>query len=178
MLIFHAAIVTTPSYVERRAPYRHAHLERIVRLRAHGSVIGGGPSPDGRLVDIFYRVAQPADVKPLIEEDPYWTGKAWERYTLRSFSQFVEPWELPPLVTDGSRLATIVEGKAEDPDMATFSLIELRGAGRLAFGGFLDGQNTLALLRTGNSTEALNWLAETGFWKPERLTARPLFWVL
>jgi uncharacterized protein YciI len=178
VVIYHAAITTVSDYLERRAPYRQAHLERIVELRARGLVVGGGPSPDGKSVDIFYRVTQPSEITRLIEEDPYWKGKAWVEYKLRSFSQFVEPWELPPLVTDGSRVATIVEGTAEDPELATFALIELRGAGRLAFGGFLDDGTTLALLRTGDASEAPNWLADTGFWKTERLSARPLLWVL
>jgi uncharacterized protein YciI len=178
VVIYHAAITTAPNYQERRVPHRQAHLERIVGLRTQGSVIGGGPSPDGQSVELFYRVAQPSAVTRLIEEDPYWEGKAWERYALRSFSQFVEPWELPPLVTDGSRVASIIEGPAEDPDLATFALIELRGASRLAFGGFLDNGTTLALLPTGDTNEALGWLADTGFWKLERLSARPLLWVL
>ena len=178
MVIYHAAITTVPDYLERRAPHREAHLERIVALRGQGRVIGGGPSPDSKSVDLFYRVAQPSEVTRLIEEDPYWTGKAWAGYRLRSFSEFVEPWELPPPVSDGSRVATIIEGTAEDPELATFALIELRGAGRLAFGGFLDNGTTLALLPTGDTSEALGWLADTGFWNTERLSARALLWVL
>lgn len=178
MIVYHAAITTAVNYAEHRAPYRQAHLERIIRLRSQGPVVGGGPSPDGKSVDLFYRVAQPSEIARLIEDDPYWAGKAWVGYQLRSFSQFVEPWELPPPVIDGSRLATLIEGKAEDPDMATFSLIELRGAGRLAFGGFLEDGTTLALMKTGDSEEALGWLADTGFWNAESLSARPLLWVL
>jgi uncharacterized protein YciI len=178
VIVYHAVITTTVNYVEHRVPYRQAHLERIVGLRAHGLVVGGGPSRDAKSVDLFYRVAQPSEIARLIEEDPYWTGKAWVGYQLRSFSQFVEPWELPPPVIDGSRLATFVEGKAEDPDMATFSLIELRGAGRLAFGGFLEDGTTLGLMKTGDSREAIRWLADTGFWNAASLSARPLLWVL
>ncbi|MBI4611548.1 MAG: hypothetical protein HY726_21365 [Candidatus Rokubacteria bacterium] len=178
MIVYHAAITTAPDYVERRAPHRQSHLERFLRLRAQGVVIGGGPAPDGRTADLFYRVAEPGQITALIEEDPYYANGAWTGYRLRTFAQFVEPWELPPLVTDGSRKATIAEGTASEPDMATFALIELRGAGRLAFGGFFEDGQTLALLRTPDPDEALGWLSGTGFWKAETLTGRPLLWVL
>jgi uncharacterized protein YciI len=178
MIVFHAAITAAADYFERRAAHREAHLERILALRARGLVVGGGPAPDGRTADLFYRVAQPPEVARLIEEDPYATGRVWTAYALRSFSQFVEPWELPPPVTDGSRRVTIVEGPATDPDMATFALIELRGAGRLAFGGFFEDGQALALLRTADAAEAAGWLAGTGFWTADRLAARPLLYVL
>ena len=178
MLVYHAAITGAEDYLERRASHRQAHFERIVRLRAQGLVIGGGPAPDGRTADIFYRVAQPSDVVRLIEDDPYYLGKVWTAYALRTFSQFIEPWELPPVVTDGSRRATLVEGMALEPDMATFALIELRGAGRLAFGGFLEEGATLALLKTADAAEAASWLGETGFWNNETLTARLLIYAL
>ena len=178
MVVYHAAITTVSDYLERRAPHRQAHLERITALRGAGFVVGGGPAPDGRSVDLFYRAPQSSDVTRLIEEDPYRQGGAWVSYSLRSFSEFVEPWELPPVVTEGSRTAIMVEGVAVEPEMATFSLIELRGAGRLAFGGFLDGEATLALMKTKDVGEAVGWLGDTGFWKIETLTARSLLYAL
>ena len=178
MIVYHAAITAAPDYLERRAPHRQAHMERITEFRARGIVIGGGPAPDGRTADVFYRINEPDQITPLIEEDPYYTGGVWTTYWLRSFAQFIEPWELPPLVTDGSRRATLAGGVATDPDMANFALIELRGAGRLAFGGFFEGGQTLGLFGTGDLGEALDWLKETGFWTPESLAARPLLWVL
>jgi len=178
MLVYHGLITAAEDYLERRTPYRQLHLERLLGLRAQGVLIGGGPAPDGRAADLFYRVAQPADVARLIEEDPYFLDKVWTSYTLRTFSQFIEPWESPPVVTDGSRQATIVEGVALEADMATFALIELRGAGRLAFGGFFEDQTTLALLKTADAEAARAWLAETGFWKDGSLTARPFLYVL
>ena len=71
-----------------------------------------------------------------------------------------------------------MEGVAREPDMATFALIELRGASRLAFGGFFEEGTTLALLNTADSAEASGWLAATGFWKNETLTARALLYAL
>lgn len=176
--VYHATIATSEDYLERREKHRQAHLDRILGLRGQGLVVGGGPAPDGRRAEIFYRVEQTSDVSRLIEEDPYYLARAWTTYTLRVFTEFIEPLELPPLVTDGSRRVTLVEGVALQADKANLALVGLRGAGRLAFGGFFEGGGTLGLLTTANAAEALGWLAETGFWKKGSLTSRPFLYVL
>ena len=178
MIVFHLAITTAEDYAAKREPHRRAHLERLQGLRAAGIVIGGGPAPDGRRVDIFYRLQQPAQIKPAMEEDPYWLGGVWTRYAPRSFSQFVEPWEMVPVVLDGSRRVTIVEGPVEQHDMAQFALIELRGAGRLHLGGFFEDGQLWALTKTADAEQARSWFADTGFWKTDALTTRPLLHVL
>jgi uncharacterized protein YciI len=178
MIAYHVFVTTADDYPSRREPYRKAHLERLMELRSRTLCVGGGPAPDGRSADVFYRVEQPGDITRLIEDDPYYTGGAWIAYRARSFSQFLEPWEFPPLVLDGSRRATIVEGEVTDPEMAAFALIEARGAGRMAFGGvFPDGQS-LSLMRSADQAEAVAALEETGFWKPGTLRGRPLLHVL
>jgi uncharacterized protein YciI len=178
VIVYHVAITTADDYVGRRAAHREAHLARLTELRQRGFVIGGGPAPDGTSADIIYRVQQAADMTRLIEEDPYWTGGAWTAWQPRDFAQFLEPWEMPPVVTDGSRKATIVEGEAPDVEMASFALIEARGGGRMAFGGFFPGGRTWALMRAPDAGRALAEIAESGFWKPGSLTARPLLHVL
>jgi hypothetical protein len=57
-------------------------------------------------------------------------------------------------------------------------LIEARGAGRMAFGGFFPGGSTWALMRSPDSELALADLEASGLWKPGSLTARPLLHVL
>jgi uncharacterized protein YciI len=178
VIVYHASFTTADDYLSRREPHRRAHLERLQQLRAAGIVVGGGPAPDGRSADVFYRVQQPDQLARAVEEDPYWTAGAWTGYAPRSFSQFVEPWEPPPVVVDGSRRTTIVEGPTTDPDMAEFALIEMRGAGRIAFGGFFPGGGTLAVARTADEAQALAWFGESGFWKPADLRARPFLHVL
>lgn len=178
MSVYHATIATSDDYLERRAKHRQAHLERILGLRTQGLVVGGGPAPDGRMAEIFYQAQERSVVIRLVEEDPYYLARAWTTYTLRVFTEFIGPLESPPLVIDGSRRATLVEGVAPQAEKAKPALIKLRGAGRLGFGGFLEGGTTLALLTTANATEALGWLAETGFWKEGSLTARPFLYVL
>lgn len=178
MIVYHIAITAAEDYATRRTEHRRAHLERVQGLRAAGILIGGGPSPDGRTADLVYRLQQPGQIKHAMEEDPYWTGGVWTAYQPRSFSQFVEPWEMPPVVIDGSRVVTVVEGPTADHAMAQFALIEMRGAGRVAFGGFFEDGGTFALARTADPGEAIGWFAQMGFWKPEQLTGRPLLHVL
>ena len=178
MIVVHIAITAADDYLTRRESHRRAHLERVQGLRAAGILIGGGPSPDGTTADLVYRLQQPGQVKPAMEEDPYWTGGVWTGYTPRSFSQFVEPWEMVPVVLDGSRRVTVVEGPTANHDMAQFALIEMRGSGRVHFGGFFPDGGTLAVAKTGDAEEALGWFRESGFWASEGLTARPLLHVL
>ena len=172
------AVATAADYLQRREPHRREHIERLQGLRAAGILIGGGPAPDGTSADLFYRLQQPRQIKNAMEEDPYFIAGAWTVYTPRSFSQFVEPWEAVPVVLDGSRVATIVEGPVQNHDMAQFALIELRGSGRLAFGGFFEDGGTLAVLKTPKAEEAIDWIASSGFWQPDALTARPFLYVL
>lgn len=178
MIFWHVAITNAGDYSARREAHRRAHLDRIVALRDAGVVIGGGPAPDGKTADLFYRADELDDITRLIEADPYFTGGVWTAYRPAAFTQFLEPWQLPPLVTDGSRVLTIVEGEAPDVDMASLALIEARGAGHMAFGGFFPGGRTLALMRSADPAQAMGWLAETGFWRAGSLTARPLVHVL
>ena len=178
VIVFHIAVTTVDDYLAKREPHRREHIARLSGLRANSILIGGGPSPDGKSADLFYRLQQPWQVKPAMEEDPYWTGGVWTRYAPRSFSHFVEPWELVPVVLDGSRAATIVEGPVADLDMAQIALVEMRGAGKLAFGGILEGNATLVVMNTADGEQARAWVGEHGFWDPGTLTSRPFLHVL
>ena len=178
MIVYQVGITTVDDYVAKREPHRRHHIERLQGLRAAGICLGGGPSVDGRRVDLLYRLQQPWQLKHAIEEDPYWMGGAWTGYEPRSFTQFVEPWEMVPVVLDGTRRASIVEGPVAQHDMAQFALIEMRGAGRLHLGGFFEGGQTWALLKTADEAEARAWVLDTGFWKAGGLTTRPLLHVL
>src|SRR2546426_804478 len=80
MIVFHVAITAAEDYLTRREGYRRGHIERLQGLRAASILIGGGPAPDGKTADIFYRLQQPTQLKNAIEEDPYWTGGVWTRY--------------------------------------------------------------------------------------------------
>jgi uncharacterized protein len=178
MIFAHVAVTAVDDALTRRAPYREAHLGRLAELRARGFLVGAGPSPDARSADLFVRVPDPDAIRRLVEEDPYYSGGVWTSYAAASFSQFLGPWRLPPVVTDGSRPATIVEGRTPDPDMAALALVELRGQGRMAFGGLFPDGRMVAVMMSAEPDEPVRWFAETGFWDPESLRARPFLYVL
>jgi uncharacterized protein YciI len=179
MTVVHVRFACAGDYVSRREPVRGEHIDRLRRLRASGTLVAGGPTPDGRSAELFYRVPHRDALHPLVEEDPYRRVGAWTTYVPRDFETFVDPWDPePPIVLDGSRPATIVEGATADRDMAQLALVELRGAGRVVFGGFLPGGATLAVARTSDPDEATAWLAESGSWKPGDLTVRSWLYVI
>lgn len=176
MIVFHLAVRCGEGYLDKRGPLSEAHHRQLEAWRTAGIVIGAGSAPDGRTADLVCRLAQPTQLRQLWDDDQFVRAGLWTSYTARSFTEFVEPWELPPL--NAARRATIVEGTTAEHDMAQFALIELRGAGRMAFGGFFEGGTTFTLCRTADAAEAIGWLKETGFWSPESLAARPLAWEL
>ena len=179
MTVVHARFSCAEDYLARREPVRRAHIERLLRLRAAGLLVAGGPAPDGRSAELFYRVPHREALRAVVEEDPYHQAGAWTAYVARDFETFVDPWESePPVVLDGSRPATVVEGLATDRDMAQLALVELRGAGRVVFGGFFPDGETLAVAMTPDADVATGWLAETGSWKPGDLAVRPWLYVI
>lgn len=179
MTVVHVRIACADDYLARRAPVRQTHIERLLRLRAAGALVAGGPSPDGRTAELFYRVPDGGALRAIVEEDPYHRVGAWTAYVPRAFATFVDPWEPePPVVLDGSRPGLIVEGPTADRDMAQLALVELRGAGRLVFGGLLPDGTALVVARASDADEAIGWLCESGSWKPDDLGARPWLYVI
>ena len=179
MTVVHVRITCAEDYVARRAPVRQAHIERLLRLRAAGALVAGGPDPAGRTAELFYRVPDPSALRALVEEDPYHRAGAWTGLRPAELRDVRRPWEPePPVVLDGSRPALVVEGPTADRDMAQLALVELRGAGRVVFGGFLPDGTTVAVARTTDADEATGWLAETGSWKAGDLTTRAWLYVI
>src|SRR5262249_13844960 len=125
-----------------------------------------------------YRVPGPGAINRIVEEDPYWTGGVWTAWEPRDFSRFIEPWEMPPVVLDGSRQVSIVEGDAPNAEMASVALTEARAARRLALGRFVGGGATGAVMGWRDGDKGLAEREESGLWKPGSLTARPLLHVL
>ncbi|MGH8907967.1 MAG: YciI family protein [Egibacteraceae bacterium] len=143
MIAAHVWVTTSPDYLTRREPHMEAHIDRLLALRSQGLVVAGGLAPDGKSVDVFYGTSEP---ERLVEDDPFTRAGAWTAYKARSFSAFVGPVvACPPVALDGSRLATIVEGQAEDPRRAWTALVGAarnRPAGlRRAFRGRADARH-------------------------------------
>lgn len=178
MIVVHVGITCSGDYLARRESHRPAHLERLAALRRAGTLVAGGPTADARTADLFYRLPDVAAAGPVVEDDPYHRAGAWIAYAPRAFAEFVEPWEVPPVVVDGSRRAVIAEGPAADPELARFALIELRGRARVAFGGLFPDGRALAVARTADPAEAAAWLEETGLWTAGTLATRPWLYVI
>ena len=174
MIVYHVAVTTADDFLSRREPHRKATFEYWMSLRAAGTLIAGGAAPDGASYDLVCRTRQPGDLRALIEQTPFFAEGLWTAYTPRTFSQFVEPWQLAPPRPDEARIATIVEGAAPDTEMASFALIEERGAGRLLCGGFFADGGSLALMTASEPAAALAALDASGLFTPGSLRARSI----
>jgi hypothetical protein len=173
MTVVHVLFTCSDDYVSRRTPVRQAHIERLHGLRAAGMLVAGGPAPDGRTAELFYRVPDQRALRTIVEEDPYYVVGGWIRYVPQDYETFVDPWNAePPIVLDGSRSALVIDGPTADRDMAQLALVELRGAARIVFGGVLRDGRTVAVARATDPDEAIGWLADTGSWKADDLTTR------
>lgn len=156
--------------MERRLPFRPAHLAQLVGLRDDGRVIAGGPEPDGSAAHIFYRVAEPAALDVLLAGNVFYGANLFTAHDVRAFTDVLLP--LASLPADAGLKVTLVEGRVGDWARASTTLATLQREGRVGFGGrFADG-TALAAVRSSESSEAIEWLTRAGtFTGP--LTARP-----
>ncbi len=79
-----AKFVLTGTYskdvLERRVPYRQAHLERLAALKLEGKVLTIGPTRDLTKVFGIYEAESEAEMRTLVEDDPYWQHQVWTSY--------------------------------------------------------------------------------------------------
>lgn len=73
--------------LEKRAPYRQAHLDRLAQLRDAGSLITLGPTQDLTKVFGVYEAEDEAAARRLVEEDPYWQQGIWTEYDIKEWIQ-------------------------------------------------------------------------------------------
>ncbi len=76
------------NFVERRKPYREAHLQHIDDAHARGLIVMAGPlgdPPDGGL--LIFRTDSPAAVEAWVRADPYLTNGIVVGWKVR-------PWNL------------------------------------------------------------------------------------
>jgi uncharacterized protein len=73
--------------LEKRAPYRQAHLDRLAQLKQAGVLITLGPTQDLTQVFGVYEAADEASVRRLVEEDPYWQQGIWTEYSIKEWIQ-------------------------------------------------------------------------------------------
>ena len=73
--------------LEKRAPYRQAHLDGLAAQKEAGVLITLGPTKDLTKVFGIYEAEDEAAVRQIIEADPYWQNGIWTEYDVREWIQ-------------------------------------------------------------------------------------------
>ncbi len=73
--------------LERRIPYRQAHLEGLQKQKEAGILITIGPTKDNTRVFAIYEAESEEVVKKLVESDPYWQNGIWTDYEIKEWIQ-------------------------------------------------------------------------------------------
>lgn len=73
--------------LEKRAPFREAHLAGLTAQKAAGTLVTLGPTQDATMVFGVYDAADEATVKGLVESDPYWKNGIWTEYQIKEWIQ-------------------------------------------------------------------------------------------
>lgn len=75
--------------LEKRSPYRQAHLDRLAKQKEQGVLITIGPTKDITKVFGIYEAETEAVVRELIESDPYWQNGIWTEYDVKEWIQAI-----------------------------------------------------------------------------------------
>ncbi|MGC9505933.1 YciI family protein [Baaleninema sp.] len=73
--------------LERRKPYRQAHLDGLSRQKESGVLVTLGPTKDNTMVFGIYDADDEATVRQLVENDPYWKNGIWTEYQVKEWIQ-------------------------------------------------------------------------------------------
>lgn len=73
--------------MEKRAPYREAHLAGLAAQKASGQLVTLGPTKDATMVFGIYDAPNEETVRQLVEGDPYWKNGIWTEYQIREWIQ-------------------------------------------------------------------------------------------
>lgn len=87
MKVYAVILEFVESYVERRAPYREAHLARLAQLHREGTLILAGPfdNPvDGGL--LLFRAASRDEVEAIVSSDVYYQAGLWPRVVIHEWN--------------------------------------------------------------------------------------------
>ncbi|NJM65179.1 MAG: YciI family protein [Acaryochloris sp. RU_4_1] len=75
--------------LEKRTPYRQAHLEGLNRQKESGTLITLGPTQDLKRVFGIYEAKDKATIRHLVESDPYWQNGIWTDYEVHEWIQAI-----------------------------------------------------------------------------------------
>ncbi|MBE9076491.1 YciI family protein [Romeria aff. gracilis LEGE 07310] len=73
--------------LEKRTPYREAHLKGLKTQKDRGILQALGPTVDNTRVFGIYQAEDKAAVQQLIEADPYWQNGIWTDYAVYEWNQ-------------------------------------------------------------------------------------------
>lgn len=73
--------------LEKRAPYRQAHLDGLQQQKDLGVLLTIGPTQDITQVFGLYEAEDEATVRRWIEGDPYWQHGIWTEYEVKEWIQ-------------------------------------------------------------------------------------------
>jgi uncharacterized protein YciI len=75
--------------LEKRAPYRQAHLDGLAQQKQDGKLLTIGPTQDLTKVFAIYDTDSEATVRALVEADPYWQHQIWTEYQIYEWIQAI-----------------------------------------------------------------------------------------
>jgi uncharacterized protein len=75
--------------LEKRAPYREAHLAGLQQQQQEGILITLGPTQDLTMVFGLYEAPSLETVRSLVEGDPYWQHGIWTNYQIKEWIQAI-----------------------------------------------------------------------------------------
>lgn len=73
--------------LEKRTPYREAHLAGLAAQKAEGVLITVGPTKDVTKIFAIYDAPDETTVRNLVESDPYWKNGIWTEYEVKEWIQ-------------------------------------------------------------------------------------------
>ena len=73
--------------LEKRSPYREAHLKGLTEQKESGVLTALGPTTDDTKVFATYEAGSEAAVRQLVEDDPYWENGIWTEYSIYEWNQ-------------------------------------------------------------------------------------------
>lgn len=73
--------------IDKRMPYRQAHLDNLKALHESGQLLTIGPTQDVTKVFAVYAAVDEASVRQLVEADPYWQNGIWTDYEVHEWFQ-------------------------------------------------------------------------------------------
>jgi len=73
--------------LEKRTPYREAHLQGLQAQKEQGILVALGPTTDNRKVFGIYDAEDEATMRQLVEADPYWQNGIWTDYEIHAWNQ-------------------------------------------------------------------------------------------